>query len=89
MLENTFNIYEYENINLNNFTLQTATTHNLINKVVSKVLIKKDEETNSTDINVCRVCGRPLRDIDSCHMGMGPICFQRYKQTLNKCKPLF
>ena len=87
MSENTFNIFEYDNINLNNFTLFTVTSHNLINKVVSKVVVTKDD--NISDANVCRVCGRPLKDIDSCHMGMGPICFQRYKQTLNKIKPLF
>jgi hypothetical protein len=87
MSKNTFNIFEYDDINLNNFTLSTTTSHNLINKVVSELVITKDK--NVADVNICRVCGRPLRDMDSCHMGMGPICFQRYKKTLNKIKPLF
>jgi hypothetical protein len=37
--------------------------------------------------NICKLCGRPLKDLDSRRLGYGPICYEkvmRKKFKVNK-----
>ena len=51
--------------------------------------IESGLDETEQDLGVCKVCGRKLRGFDSCYLGMGPICFKRYKETLSHTKKLF
>ena len=89
IMANTFDIFSYTKINLNTFTLHNSEQNVLeipkITSIVDTVTINAVDK----DSKVCKVCGRKLKDVDSCHIGMGPICYYKYRQALNKCKPLF
>ena len=88
-MSKTFDIFSYQHINLNSFTLYSS--KQILPKVTNniKVVDNSINDVNTIDYGVCKVCGRKLKDVESCHMGMGPICFYKYKQTLYKCRHLF
>lgn len=86
-----FNIYDYPSINLNTFTLTTIYKDIVTAHIKSNTAVDSDSDNESTtvDLGVCKLCGRKLKDRSSCRLGMGPICFKRYKDRLNSSKSLF
>ena len=81
-----FDIENYSFIDLNTFQLSEPTyTITTTNDTSDESELLQEEK----DLGTCKVCGRKLRGFDSCHLGMGPICFKRYKETLARTKKLF
>ena len=81
-----FDLADYSFIDLNTFQLTNEPTYTVSSNKAKVALALLDDEP---DIGVCKICGRKLRGIDSCQLGMGPICFKKYKETLIHTKTLF
>lgn len=87
-----FNLYDYPFINLNTFSLMSIDFESVSN-IHTPTLISDSQKSSSSedsaDMGVCKLCGRKLKDKHSCILGMGPICFRKYKDRLNSSKSLF
>lgn len=82
-----FDLENYSFIDLNNFQLSEPPSFFIPD--TDSTYTESDLLNEEKDLGVCKVCGRKLRGFDSCHLGMGPICFKRYKETLAHTKKLF
>ena len=98
-------LYSYPFIDLNTFSIEKPnyksntsikvkpTTDISVDMSVPTVNVShveiNDTTTEGENTVLCRVCGKPLKDVNSRVLGMGPFCYKQFKVSRSKQINLF
>jgi len=82
---------QYNILDMNTFHIPPDVIHtpeedilNTSASIFPVILESSQVENPSEDVVLCKRCGRPLKDLHSKDLGMGPTCYRQYKLERSK-----